>query len=98
MILLNRKQKKYKHYPRISLGLKSKLLVQEIEKWIKLQGMTTTTTYNILCKNKRGFEYIEHRLHINGRKNLEKWMNIVSFRNPRHISRYKKYKNELAEI
>lgn len=31
-----------------------------------------------------------HRIQISGRKNLEKWMKLIGFRNKRHLDKYKK--------
>ena len=89
LVLLNRKQKNEKYYPRISIRSKSKVLVKEIDKWFLSKGFRTYTQYDYIQKDNRGYnDSILHSLHINGRKNLEKWMNLISFRNQRHLSRY----------
>lgn len=91
--LIDRKQKKYKYYPRVSLKLKSKPVVKSLEKWLRIKGFPLTTSYDVLTKDKRGYKpSIAHYLHINGRKNLKRWMDFISFRNKRHLDKYEKYK------
>ena len=89
LVLLNRKQKKYRYYPRVSIRSKSKVLVKQIDEWFLSKGFKTYIQYDYLQKDNRGYnDSVLHSLHINGRKNLEKWMNLISFRNQRHLSRY----------
>ena len=37
--------------------------------------------------------FIHYRLQINGRKNLSKWMNLIGFSNPKHLTKIKVWKN-----
>lgn len=92
LVLLNRKQKKYKYYPRISIYFKSKVLIQYLEKWLKINQFPLTVSYNQIHKDKRGFTSIGNTLHINGRKNVAKFVDFIGFRNSRHLERYDKYK------
>jgi len=96
--LLKRNQKKFIYYPRVSLSLKSKVLVKNISEWLTLQNIQNNTQLDVDVKDQRGFTSKINRLHINGRKNLEKWMRLVSFRNNRHLSKYEKYKSGSAGI
>ena len=36
-------------------------------------------------------EWIEQRLRLSGRKNLQLWINLIGFRNQRHLGRYEEY-------
>jgi len=92
LVLLNRNQKKYKYYPRISTNLKSKVLIQNLEIWFKKKGFPITTSYDQIHKDKRGFTSIDNTLHINGRKNVAKFVDFIGFRNNKHLKRYEKYK------
>ncbi|MBS3162779.1 hypothetical protein J4467_02540 [Candidatus Woesearchaeota archaeon] len=92
LVLLNRKQKKYRFYPRVSVGFKSKLLVQNLEKWLRKKGFKFTISYDLIQIDKRGFTTKSNCIHINGRKNLEFWMKEIGFRNKKHLDKYELYK------
>tara|TARA_Y100000310_G_scaffold246405_1_gene251708 strand:+ start:1073 stop:1801 length:729 start_codon:yes stop_codon:yes gene_type:complete len=93
LVLLNRNQKKYRYYPRVSLASKSKRLIFGIHGWLDQQGIKGNAQYDYWQKDSRGTLCNINQLHINGRRNLELWMKLISFRNERHLNKYKKYKN-----
>lgn len=97
LVLLDRKQKKYPLYPRIAVGLKSKKLIKIIDAWFISKGFKTTVSYDQVRKDKRGFITKIHTIHINGRKELEKWMRYIGFRNRKHILRYEFYKKMVGQ-
>ena len=84
--------KNYNYYPRISISSKSKILIKQVKNWLNNNYFLSSIELDCFVKDKRGFEYVENRLHINGRKNLQKWMDYISFRNYRHLLRYDIYK------
>jgi len=94
LVLLNRKQKKYTFYPRVQIASISKVLVITTSNWLKEQGISLSIMkeYKTLKYKGETKDHQLYRIHISGRKNLEKWMQLVSFRNERHLSKYKKYK------
>ena len=94
LVLLNRKQKSFPYYPRVQITSISKNLVMNVSNWLKTQGIPLSFT-----KDKKRLTYkgktkvhVGYRIQISGRKNLEKWMNLVGFRNNRHLDKYKKFK------
>ena len=94
LALLNRKQKKYTFYPRVQIASMSEGLIATISNWLKEQGISLS-----IMKESKTLRYKEetknhmlYRIHVSGRKNLEKWMEIVGFRNERHLTKYRRYK------
>ena len=94
LALLNQKQKKYTFYPRVQIASISEDLITTTSNWLKEQGISLsmmkeckTLVYKGNLKNHEGY-----RIHISGRKNLEKWMQLIGFKNNRHLEKYKKYK------
>ena len=97
--LLNRNGKKYKYYPRINLNSKSKILVKELDRWLIKKGFSVYTNYDRIQKDKRGYnDSILHSIQINGRKNLDKWMSLISFRNKKHLDKFNLLKFGSGEI
>lgn len=98
--LLNRKQKKFLFYPRIQIALNNKYIIHTTGNWLKNKGIRASLqmdnkklTYKGETKN-----HVGYRFQISGRKQVEKWMDIIGFRNKRHLDKYKKYKNGTAGI
>ena len=94
LVLLDRSQKKYKYYPRVQITSISEPLIINIGAWLRNQGISLSImkdkkklVYNGEIRNYEGY-----RFQISGRKNLEKWMELISFRNKRHLEKYGKYK------
>ena len=98
LVLLNRKQKKHLFYPRISLALNDKDVIAGVAGWLDDKGLNVCT-----MKDNRKYIYKNetrwptgYRLNVNGRKQLEKWMDLIGFRNKKHLDKYIKYKSGLA--
>ena len=65
LVLLNRNQKNFKYYPRISLRSKSKILVKLVNQWLISKNFNTYTQFDYIQKDKRGYnDSILHTLHI----------------------------------
>jgi len=93
LALLNRRQKKFLFYPRVCLSSKSKPLIAMVNFFLIKKGLPTTSFFDSVRTDKRtGKASRMHGIHINGRKNLQKFMNTISFRNPRHLNKFEKYK------
>ncbi len=94
LVLLNRKQKRYKFYPRVQIASISEALITMIGYWLKEQGISLSIMKDCKTLKYKGKTktYKGYRIQISGRKNLEKWMELVGFRNERHLNKYKKYK------
>ena len=92
LMLMNKSSKKSRYYPIISFSNKSKVLIKEVGKYLKNKEFKISYTFDYLKKDKRGYNDSRiSKLIIAGRKNLDKWMNSISFRNSRHLDKYKKY-------
>ncbi len=81
-------------YPTISIKQKSKQIIEDLSEALSVLGFTMCTEYDIIDNDKRGFTSIGHRIYISGKPNLEKWMNMIGFSNPKHLTKYfvwKKY-------
>ena len=100
LVLLNRKQKKFKFFPRIQITSISKPLVVELKKWFD-----STELVSYITEERRRLEYkgetkthLVLKIELPGRKNLNNWMKLIGFRNKRHLDRYKRYKDGAAGI
>jgi hypothetical protein len=98
LVLLNRKQKKYVYYPRVQVTSISENLINNIGNWLIENELPLcifidkrTLTYKGITKTHEGY-----RFQISGRKNLDRWMDLVGFRNQRHLNKYEKYKKNGA--
>ena len=102
--LIDKHQKKYNFYPRITFCSISKILIFLVRSWLIKKGFKTSVIYDAKEYDKRTNTYsIKSDLYLNGRNNLEKWMNLVSFRNSRHLRKYEFYlkyndKKKVGEI
>ena len=80
------------NYPRITAQFASDRLVRDIETSLRNFGFTLNTSYNSEIKDKRGYNWITNRIHLDGPHNLRKWMEEIGFSNLRIISRYEVWK------
>lgn len=81
--------KKVNRDPYIQLGCASKNLIKQIARILKEIGITSTTIFDCEFKTKnRDKIYIKHYLNIHGKRNLEKWMELIGFNNPIHFTKY----------
>ena len=91
---------KTKKYPRIQIALSNPYLIRSMADYIKKQNISVCETIDKSKRTHNGETktHIGYRITINGKKNVEKWMNKVGFRNKRHLDKYEKYKNGPAGI
>ena len=93
LALLNRKQARYRYYPKICLASSSYLLIYSVGNWLKGKG------YSVVLSRRYGKRiykgeikyHLINRIQINGRKAVKKWMEFINFRNKRHLDKHKKY-------
>ena len=81
-------------YPVICTGMKNEALVRDLVRILKNIGFKVYSRFGVKVYDKRGFESITNRIYINGKRNLELWMELISFKNPKHLTKYilwKKY-------
>ena len=77
--------------PAILCAMNNKKLIQNLAKYLENIGFKVSIKLNINRK-RNGKNLIEHRIGIYGRKNLEKWMNLIGFSNPKHFTKYQMWK------
>jgi len=84
------KRKSTKHnlnyYPMITANFASRKLVDNLQKILKGLSFNVVILDGI---NKRyNKHYPTHIININGKRNLELWMKIIGFNNPKHLTKY----------
>lgn len=82
-LTFKRKHKRVPYYPSIKIELASKRVIEQIAQTLR-HDFKIFTLYD--AEDKRG--YISHRIELNGAENLEKWIKLIGFRNPKHLSKY----------
>ena len=78
-------------YPRICAEFASQKMIKDIQIILDRIGITYCKQ-KVIRHNLFGV-FIHYRLQINGRKNLSKWMNLIGFSNPKHLTKIKVWKN-----
>lgn len=79
--------RKRNSYPKIVAEFASKNLIEDIEVILKRLGMNYYKQTK-LTKNAFG-SFVHHRLEIDGKKNLDKWIKLIGFSNPKHLTKIK---------
>lgn len=77
--------------PVISCVLDNKQLVQNLAKYLENLGFKVNLRLDVK-RTRNGKELSEHHLAIYGKKNLEKWMTIIGFNNPKQFTKYQLWK------
>lgn len=84
---------KLRDYPVIKFGFKSKLLVEDLEKILRKFNFKFGKIVREVGYDKRSNKTnIRYNIFLNGKPNLEKWMDLIGFNNPRHLTKYQIYK------
>jgi hypothetical protein len=84
---------KNKHYyPVIRFFSKSRKLVEQIDDILKKEDIISSLYYDEVRHDKRGFTTTGHNLFINGKNNLNKFMEKIGFSNVKHITKYQIWK------
>jgi hypothetical protein len=85
------KSKKGYAYPVIKGSFRSRFLIQDLERLFSFFGFIHCTCYGLIRKNNKfGSDVVMHAIYLNGVKNLELWINIVGFSQP-------KFQNKILE-
>lgn len=81
-----------KKYPSIVLKSKSKKLTFLVSKFLEKKGFVVCN-WTETQRDARFLKYsTHHTLCLNGKRNLDLWMKMISFRNLRQYDKYVKYK------
>ncbi len=92
LMLIRKPSKKSLFYPIISIRLKSKILINQVGHFLNKHGFIINVIEDEIRIDKRGYtDTIISSLIISGRKNLDLWMDTISFRNQKHLNKYEKY-------
>ena len=79
-----------KKYPIINFTSKSKPLIATISDFIKKEGFIVGKFYKEERINKqRDNSSTVYRIFLNGHKNFNLWMNLINFRNEKHLKKIK---------
>ena len=73
--------------PVILCVMDNKELIQNLAKYLQEFGFKVSVKTDVQ-RERNGKNLTEHRLTIYGKKNLEKWMNLIGFSNPKHLTKY----------
>lgn len=57
-------------------------------------GFTTSACFNSKNLASNGTECTTHRVFLYGLKNLEKWVKLIGFSNPKNITKLNEWKKE----
>jgi len=85
-------KKKYGFYPRIQLKITSQNLAKNLTKVLNDSFRIRSTIYH---RRERINWKISYFVEIRGRKNLEKWMKLIGFRNIKNISKVLLWMNNI---
>ncbi len=80
--------KTYNHgYPVIKIKQKSRNAIEQISQLLKNLGFYFYTEYDVITKDKRGFESIGSSIYISGWKNLRRWVELIGSSNLRNLKK-----------
>ena len=94
-LTFKKKHKERHYYPVLKLSLASKVLIKQINELLIKLGFVT-----YLYLDAKRFDIrinkttVIHEIYLYGNKNLGKWIKIIGFKNPKHLTKYliwKKY-------
>ena len=87
-LTFKKKHKDKNYYPLISLKQKNKRIIEEVVEILDEFGFNSYVQYDIITKDKRGFESNGNCIYLNGKKNLERWIKLIGFNNLKHKTKY----------
>ena len=94
-LVFRKKDKNINYYPLIKLSCASQQLIKQISKFLSGLGYKVTNSFNLhSIQPKTGTITIGHELHMNGKKNLEKWISEIGFNNPKNLLKYRLWKQK----
>lgn len=79
------------NYPVISGSFKSSIPISDLETLFSELGLRYCTYYNEIRKDKRFAPVIMHSIFLNGKENLEAWIKLIGFSNPKFRRKIEKW-------
>lgn len=73
--------------PQISCTMSNRNLIEELSEHLQELGFRVNTRFDVK-RERNGKTNTEHRLGISGKENLLKWMKLIGFNNPHHLSKF----------
>jgi len=94
-LIFKRVKKDVLHYPVIKLGTVSINLVLHVKKMLEDIGFGPSISLNMEAYHTKAKKtYRTHQLYLNGKRNLQKWVQEIGFKNPKNLLRYNLWKNQ----
>jgi len=91
-LYFRKKRKEINHYPSIQLESVSKTLIFDLMILLKEFGLNCCIIHTKRKPTKYGYNRESYRIFIEGKNKLDLWMNIIGFKNPKHLTKYKIWK------
>ena len=95
-ISFKKRYRNYPYYPVISFSSKSSSFTKEVVSILKHLDFRVVELYDYILYDKRiakGFTKIS-KIELNGQSNLDLWMKLIGFSNPKHLEKIKRYGKE----
>ena len=93
-LTFKRKDSEIPYYPVIKIISKSRNLIGDLNCGLKCLGFKPTVSYDVCTFDKRTKNhYISHSLDLNGKKQVERWMELIKFNNTKNLIKYRFWKN-----
>ncbi|MAG20040.1 hypothetical protein CL618_01245 [archaeon] len=92
LVFKKRGSKKRHDYPTIRGKFNNKEFVKQLNQIIKGLDFKTNMYYEPKYDKKKNKIYHGYAIELNGKYNLEKWMNLISINNLKHLTKYKIWK------
>ena len=84
-IVFKRKDNKYNDYPMIDFQMKSQHLIKDMAEMLRELGFNLHSSSRI--KKRYEVEHESHYIQLNGTKTLRKWMKLIGFTSPNHLTK-----------
>jgi hypothetical protein len=91
-LTFKRKRKSIHHFPLIQIESISKALISDLQKILRQIGFKPFVEFDMERPTKLGYMRVTHRLSIYGKRNLDKWVHEIGFKNPKHLTKYRIWK------
>lgn len=88
-------KKKYRdchYYPVIKIDNKNPMLISQLESALEKMGINTSSQMNKPMKASNGSVSLLSTVYISGKRNINKWFDVVSPKNENHITKYRIWK------
>jgi intein/homing endonuclease len=74
--------KKHRTYPVISINQKSRKLIESVCDVLNSNGLSFHAEFDVKTIDRRGFTSVCSRIYVSGKKNLNKWLQLIGSNHP----------------